>query len=115
MRVALITTLLAGITGCASPQLVTREIEEPPRMVEVILAHIPVGTPIDDAQHFMEHEGFKCSRQTNAQIPGHEWDYLYCDRHESLGWWVSRRWQVHVGYRDGKVTEVEAHTGLIGP
>ena len=93
----------------------TRGIEEPPRMVEAILAQVPVGTPVDDAQRFMEREGFKCSRSTNAAFLDRTGlDYVYCDRWEASGF-VKRRWQVAIVHRDGKVTEVLASTGLVGP
>ncbi len=115
MRFALTTAVLVGLIGCVGPPSVTRQIDDPPRMVEVILAHVPAGTPIGDAQRFMEREGFKCSRETNALVPGRETDYLFCDRYDSVGWWVAQRWHVSIAHRDGKVAEVEASTGLIAP
>ena len=92
----------------------TRGIEEPPRMVEAVLGQVPVGTPIDDAQRFMEQEGFTCSRSTNKPFLDRTGlDYIYCDRSE--GGLTFRRWQVAAVHRDGKVTEVLASTGLVGP
>ena len=83
-------------------------------MVEAVLGRVPVGTPIDDAQRFMEREGFTCSRSTNEPFLDRTGlDYLYCDRSE--GGVTFRRWQVAVVHRDGKVTEVRASTGLVGP
>ncbi|HEY1187068.1 MAG TPA: hypothetical protein VGE74_05390 [Gemmata sp.] len=114
MRIACLVLLIASHTGCTSSRAVTRGIEEPPRMVEAILAHVPLGTPVEDAQRFMEREGFKCSRRTSADfLDRKSLDYIYCDRSESSV--VSRRWQVAVVYRDGKVVEVLASTGLVGP
>ncbi len=92
----------------------TRGIAEGPRMVQAVLGQVPVGTPIDDAQRFMEREGFTCSRSTNEHfLDRTKLDYIYCDRSE--GGLVSRRWQVAVVHRDGKVTEVLASTDLAGP
>jgi hypothetical protein len=60
MRVALTAAALAvlvaagGYTGTRS---VTRSIEDPHRMVEAVLGQVPVGTPVDEAERFMEHEG----------------------------------------------------------
>lgn len=83
-------------------------------MVEAVLGQVPIGASVDDAQRFMEREGFACSRRTNADFPGRQGlDYLHGDRSE--GSVVSRRWQVAVVHRDGKVTEVLASTGLVGP
>lgn len=116
MRVVLTAVALAAVAGCAGTQSFTRGIEEPPRMVDAVLGQIPVGTAVDDAQRFMEREGFDCSRETNAELrDGKMLDYIYCDRSDSEGWIVSRRWQVKVVHRDDKVVEVIAHTGLVGP
>jgi hypothetical protein len=114
MRVALTAAVLIAVAGCTGTRSATRGIEEPPRMVEAILAQVPVGTAVDDAQRFMEREGFACSRKTNAGFLDRSGlDYIYCDRSE--GTVVSRRWQVAVVHRDGKVVEVLASTGLVGP
>jgi hypothetical protein len=116
MRVALTAVVLVAVvaSGCAGTRSVTRGIEEPPRMVEAVLGQVPVGTPVEDAQRFMEQEGFACSREANAEFLDRKGlDYLYCDRSE--GGIVQRRWQVAVVHRDGKVTEVIASTGLVGP
>ena len=83
-------------------------------MVEAVLAHIPVGTSTDDAQRFMEREGFACSRESNAEFLDRKGlDYIYCDRSE--GGRIQRRWQVALVHRDGKIAEVIASTGLVGP
>jgi hypothetical protein len=86
-------------------------------MTTAIQAHLPPGTPIADAQRFMEREGFRCTPTANG-----EWgerkglDYLHCDRTDGTGsMWVTRRWQIAVVHADGKVTEVLANTGLTGP
>ena len=103
MRVVLTAVALLAAAGCAGTRSVTRGIEEPPRMVEAVLRLIPVGTSVDDAQRFMEREGFACSRSTNDEFLGRKGlDYIHCDRSEGSGF-VQRRWQVAVVYRDGKV------------
>ena len=106
---------LAMAVGCAGVPTVTRGVDEPPRMVDAVLGRVPVGTPVDDAQRFMESEGFACSRNVN-QEDGVGLDYLYCDRSDGgLFSWVSQRWQVSVFHRDGKVIEVKANTWWVGP
>jgi hypothetical protein len=115
MRVALTAAVLVAVAGFTGIRSVTRGVEEPPRMVEAVLGQVPVGTPVDDAQRFMEREGFKCSRSSNAAFLDRTGlDYVYCDRSEGSGA-VQRRWQVAVVHRGGKVTEVLASTGLLGP
>lgn len=107
--------LLAAAVGCAGVPTVTRDVSEPPRMVDSILGRVPVGTPVDDAQRFMESEGFACSRTVN-QEDGDGLDCLSCDRSDGgLFSWVSQRWQVSIYYQDGKVAKVEANTGFVGP
>jgi hypothetical protein len=62
----------------------------------------------------METEGFQCRREANARFLDRDGlDYVYCDRYE--GGIVKRRWQVAAVYREGKVVEVLASTGLVGP
>jgi len=111
MRIEIEVTARIG----SGTQSVTSGIEEPPRMVAVVLGHVPAGTAVDDAQRFMEREGFSCSRKTNAAFLDREGlDHVLCYRSDDSGW-VQRRWQVAVVHRDGKVTEVMASTGLVGP
>jgi hypothetical protein len=84
-------------------------------MIEAVLVRVPIGTSVEEAQRFMELEGFACSRNTNESFLDRTGlDYIYCDRSEGRGW-VSRRWQVAIVHRDRKVVEVLASTGLIGP
>jgi hypothetical protein len=118
MRAMSSALLLSGcmlLAGCAHVRSVTRGLETPADMTKAISASVSVGTSVQDAQKFMEQEGFTCSQTVNG-----EWgerkgvDYLYCDRTEG-GAVVSRRWQVAICHADGKVTEVLANTGLIGP
>jgi hypothetical protein len=106
--------MLLSAAGCDRPRHITHGIEEPRRMTEAILRQIPAGTPIDDAQQFMEQEGFKCSREDNEAFRDPSgMNYIYCVRSE--GSIVTRRWQVAVVHRKGKVVEVLAITWLIGP
>ena len=115
MRIALTAAVLAAITGCTSTRSVTRGIEEPPRMIEAVLGQVPIGNTVEDAQRFMEREGFTCSRNSNKPfLDRKRLDYIYCDRSDGSGF-VQRRWQVAVVHRDGKVVEVLASTGLVGP
>ena len=114
MRRACLILLLLAAASCTSSRAGTRGIEEPPQMVAAVLGRIPLGTPVEEAQGFMEREGFRCSRIANAAFGERNGlDYVYCDRTE--GTVVSRRWQVALVYRDGLVVEVLASTGLVGP
>ena len=113
MYVALMVLVAMGL-GCGSSHSVTRGVQEPRRMIAAILGQIPVGTSVADAERFMRPEGFKCSETTNGEFLDRQGlDYLYCDRSDSGI--VQRRWQVAIVHRDGKVSEVLASTGLVGP
>jgi hypothetical protein len=114
----LVLVLGALVPGCAGPRFYTRDIGDAPRMAEAVIAHVPVGTPIEEAQRFMEREGFSCSRRGNAAWAGRTGlDYLYCNRvHPTSGFnMIETRWQVAIVHHDGKVTEVLVERWLTGP
>lgn len=117
MRTSCFALFLSGVSflvGCITTPSVTRGLTTSADMANQISAKVPTGTPVDDAQEFMEREGFTCTRTANGDWGERKGlDYLYCDRTE--GGVVSRRWQIAIVHADGKVTEVLANTGLIGP
>lgn len=130
-------------TGCASihpaQRAIPKGIEHDDQMLETIRTLIPDGTPIVEAQHFMESEGFLCHRLKDGAFDkrSRKWEdamfgpqdeseeyskdenglsRLWCSRQEKSGsFLVARKWQVTLKHRDGKVVEVLAKHGLIGP
>jgi hypothetical protein len=116
-NVAWLTIVTAVAAGCRSHHSVTRGIKEPALMTQTISKHIPAGTTLDQAQRWMEREGFRCSRKSNSEFAALEGrrDYLYCDRSEGEMASVDRRWQVALVHRGGKIVDVSATTGLVGP
>jgi len=126
----IIVTSNAFISGCGTihdiggrepkiyggtPTSVTRNLTNAEQMVAAVLQAVPKGSPRESAKSFMEKEGFICSIETNQNIGELKGvDYLYCDRSERSGC-VARRWQVLIIYRDNKVVDVQASTGLVGP
>jgi hypothetical protein len=114
MKAVFLMLLVVAAPGCAGARSATREIDKPERMVEAVISGVPIGTTVDEAQRFMEGEGFQCRREANTKfLDRGGLDYLYCNRYE--GGIVKRRWQVAVVHRGGKVVEVLASTGLVGP
>jgi hypothetical protein len=106
-----LAALLPITSGCASRQSFTRGIEEPARMEEVILKAIPVGTPLPEAQRFMESEGFSCFADKNRDGT----EILWGDRQNATKkFLINQRWQIKIRHESGKVAEVKAHVGLIG-
>jgi len=81
-----------------------------------ILRLVPLGTPIPEAKARMESTNYVCSQQINqAWSTRSHLNYLWCNRSESTGWPVKRRWQVALVDENQKVSEVLISTGLIGP
>ena len=96
--------------------VVTKGITDPAAMTKVILNAVPVGSPISEAQRFMEGERFACEEIANGSFgERHGIDSLYCGRNDRVSFWVSRVWKVWVIHHDGKVTEVIASTAMFGP
>lgn len=100
-------------TGTIVAPSVTKGITSPERMTEVVLKEIPLGTVIDQAQEFIEREGFECTFLNEDIRKGRT--ILHCDRSDQVEWPVSRRWQVLLTCDSGKVVEVNVHSGLVGP
>src|SRR5580698_6127664 len=107
MRTLYWMLILVSTSGCASSATITRGIDtrgidESNRMQEVILTHVPVGTPIDDAQRFMERESFTCTRMNSSDQKlfrdNEGRTCLDCDR--SDGTFIYRRWRVLIVYQD---------------
>lgn len=107
------------VLGCARDKQSVRAtagIEEPLVMKSTIAENVPKGTPLTDAQHFMEREGFKCSVTRNGSYSDRDGiDYIYCDRHDRVDAWVSRRWQIALVLEGDAVVDVFVSHGLIGP
>ena len=84
-------------------------------MVEAVLSQVPLGTPVDQAQRFMEQEGFHCTRHADGDFGRKEqMDFVWCERSTCSGW-VEDRWRVFISYCDGKVANVTALRALTGP
>lgn len=89
-------------------------------MESIIGERIRQGSALTDAQLFLESVGFDCRQVEKPQgaerdEAGHELNLLWCDRHDQINVFVTRRWQVCVWHRNGEVANVKVTTGLIGP
>ena len=98
----------------------TTGLKDAPAMTQAVLAHVPIGTDVEHATKFMEHEGFECSVFTNQGFTGvlggdrEGLDFVYCERTDNAGFLEVRIWGVALVFADGKVTEVLARTGTYG-
>ncbi|NJO00901.1 MAG: hypothetical protein HC880_03715 [Bacteroidia bacterium] len=98
--------------------------EEPEKMRNEVLEHLPLGTSIDQAQIFMKKNGFKCQIQkdsayaeskANGESQVHKnRDFLYCDCSKSQKF-LRKRWQIIFDYQENNIKEVVVNFGLIGP
>jgi hypothetical protein len=104
---------ILGLAACREANLAGR-ITDPRLMRDSILALAPPGTTVDSAKLRVEAKGFGCTTQ-HGVFAGHDSsDYLWCDASDG-GVPVFRRWQVALFLKSGRVADVAATTGLIGP
>jgi hypothetical protein len=116
-RLGGVLLLCAGLTlaGCRSAQPNGQSISlhaDETAMKAEILQHIPIGTPVHDAERIMIANGFDCSF---VDADGDDPPFLFCDIYKAEKWPVSQRWLISFEYVEDKVTSVGVGTGLIGP
>jgi hypothetical protein len=114
-----IVIALVLIRGMTNPKLTAR-LTDQVAMKEAMLHAVPSGSTIVFAEQFMTREGFQCLRTTNADFAEqdrvyHQIDYVSCDRTDSAGFPVTRRWQIALVYENEHISDVLVSTGLIGP
>jgi hypothetical protein len=95
-------------------------LKEPAAMKSALVRLVPPGTSVAKARAAMEHEGFTVTEKRNARFAEQgklreSIDYLYCDRTESAGFPIERRWQVALVNDGTQVTDILVSTGLTGP
>jgi hypothetical protein len=106
-RVAL-TALLFSLLGCGD-RSITRGADGEREWSRHLAAAVPLGTPAESAQATMERNGFQCRAGRDSVA------YLWCAKMSSTVNVVRRRWQAVLNLDQGRVFEVRASTGLIGP
>ena len=120
IRVLPAVVLMIGCARDLQNTRMTTGITEPTVMKSTLREKIPDRTTLAEAKDFMEREGFECSIKRNGSfseegVSRDGIDYLYCDRHDRVDTWVSRRWQIALVLKDGTVNDVYVSQGLIGP
>ena len=88
-------------------------------MKTALLQIVPSGTPLVQARNVMEREGFTVAAKQNAAFSEQgrlhqNIDYLYCDRSESAGFPVERRWQVALVHDGTQLTDILVSMGSTG-
>jgi hypothetical protein len=102
------------VAGCGSRTAGIRAARTPEELRQAVLARAPVGSSLEAAEQVMRAEGFRCARVAHGDFLNRRGiDFLDCYRGESG--LVHRVWMVGIVHRDGKVSDVVANTGLVGP
>jgi hypothetical protein len=78
-------------------------------MEAALLQAIPIASPIEDVQTYMEQEGFD-----HTGYEGPNADYLHFERYDAYALFVSRRWQVSIYVINGTASKLSVNQGLIG-
>ena len=106
------------LSGCLHTSQVTWDIKNRDDMKEVIVQNVPVGSSIQEATKFMEHEGFACTVKSNENFkpihigldPGLDRngiDFLECKRSQLDGsLFFDREWDIALVLDHEKVAEV---------
>lgn len=100
---------LLTLFGCVSVQ------KGPPKLFEI--QAMTSDKTLREAVTSLERRGFTCSRSTGPFISDEKnrTDYIYCDGTWPMSFPVSRRFQVALFHKDGRVTETLIADGLTGP
>src|SRR5687767_516803 len=100
--------LLFVAGGCRLAESLPLDLVEAKK---IIADAVPKGTPVEEAKKRMERRGFRCMIAT---LPGKKETYLSCYT-TGPGIIVVRQWGVTFDIIDGKVSEGQVSTDLLGP
>ncbi len=74
------------------------------------------GMAAESSSAVLEQHGFACRLETNASYGGrHHLDYVHCYRSTHSSFIITQRLQVALVIVNGRVSEILANTGLVGP
>jgi hypothetical protein len=115
MRTGIPFFSLIVTAGCTTARSATQGIDDPDRMICVVSAHVPPGTPVEEGRKFMEQEGFGINEMQNFKFGERKGlNCLLCGRWagDFIGY---STWEVALVVEDGKVVEVLAEKWRTGP
>ena|SRR6266566_4738158 len=96
--------------SCSAPdRTITAGADTEPGWQVRLAAAVPLGTPLDSALVTMEANGFSCRQGADSVT------YVWCNKTSPQRNIVQRRWQAVINFDNGRVLEVRAMTGLVGP
>jgi hypothetical protein len=116
LTILFVSGLWVVVCSCAHNTHDEKLSDKPEEAAAQIRGWVPFGTSQVEAQRIMEQHNFSFSILTNSTFGDvRKSDFIYCDRRESAGWPVVRRWQVALFLTNGDVAGEQVSTGLIGP
>jgi hypothetical protein len=101
--------VLLALTSCALRDSLTDKAESQAEWSRRLARAVPIGVPVDSAAGLMRRHGFDCVPAANTGA------VVWCDKQGAGANLVRRRWRAGFRPQDGRVVEVLATTGLIGP
>lgn len=130
----LLTLVVCCLCGCASsssarrPEGLTTTITDVGTLTPVLKEHLPPGTTAEEAQQFMNREGFTCRRESqgtfrykvvaqDGSTKKHELelsDHLRCRRDMPNGW-VTTVVFVAIVLEDEQVKDIVVDRDFVGP
>ena len=126
-RISMFSGLVMLLVCCLHTSQVTWEIRDRQAMKSAILQGVPLGTSVQQAQRFMEGEGYTCSVTRNgtfyerlafcdAGLKHAGIDFLNCRRLQGDGaLFMSRFWEVALVLDRDTVVDVLVANWIDGP
>jgi hypothetical protein len=111
--------LVVTIAGCGAPAVSQLQPARPAILSgndadirDRLLAKIPVGTTVENAEQVVKGYGLRCSKQIDDKTQA---AYLSCGYTEQSSMWVKWVWHIRIDCPDGVVSEIQCKQGGIGP
>lgn len=113
MREWLMLGAFLMLTGCSEPPFFSHNKDEAKQQ---LLMLAPVGSDARKAKPVLESKGFKCHWVPNNGFAGVEGkhDFLYCDLTLTIGFMMTRRWQLALVHKNFVVTNAGVGISLTG-
>ena len=119
MRLLVNVCLVVTIAGCGSPAASQRQPARPAILSgndadirDRLLAEIPVGTTLENAEQVVKRYGLRCSKQIDDKTKD---AFLSCGYSDKSDMWVTWVWHIRINCPDGVVSEIQRRQGGVGP
>lgn len=119
MRVVLTLFSAVMLVGCQSSAVSTNRSPRPSilngrdaEIRERLLAEIPIGTTLTDAEEIVRANGLRCSQQFDEKS---NMPFLSCGYSEKVDMLVTIVWQIRIDCPNGLVSDIQCHQTGVGP